>query len=134
MVAFPLTAGVTLLTLLVYIWITVQIGKARRLHEIPAPTMTGPDDFNRVVRVHGNTMEALILFFPALWLFAIMQNDLYAGIVGVFFPIGRVIYAKGYYAAADKRGRGFMIGFLATIVLIVGAIIGTVGQILTTYF
>jgi glutathione S-transferase len=133
MSAFPLTALVTIATLFVYIWVTLQIGKARRLHSISAPDMTGPDDFNRVIRVHGNTMEAMLLFLPSLWLFAAFNSDLYAGIIGLFFPLGRIIYARGYYQAADKRGRGFMIGFLSTVVLLVGALIAVAQNLLSAY-
>lgn len=133
MTSFPLTALVTVATLFVYIWVTLQIGKARRLHHISAPAMTGPDDFNRVIRVHANTMEAMLLFLPSLWLFAAFTNDLYAGVIGLFFPLGRIIYAHGYYQAADKRGRGFMIGFLTTIVLLIGALIAIAQQLWLSY-
>ena len=133
MTSFPLTALVTVATLFVYIWVTLQIGKARRLHHISAPAMTGPDDFNRVIRVHANTMEAMLLFLPSLWLFAAFTNDLYAGVIGLFFPLGRIIYANGYYQAADKRGRGFMIGFLTTIVLLIGALIAIAQQLWLSY-
>lgn len=134
MLLFPLTAAVTLLSLFVYVWVTLKIGKARQAHEVKAPDMTGPDDFNRVIRVHANTMEALILFLPSLWLFALSFGDLYAAVIGVFFPIGRVIYAQGYYRAADQRGRGFMVGFLATVILLLGAVLGVAHTLIATYY
>ena len=134
MFQYPLTATITLLSLFVYFWVTLQVGKARRLHDVHAPDMTGPDDFNRVIRVHANTIEALILFFPSLWLFALNINDLYAAIIGIFFPIGRIIYARGYYLAADQRGRGFMIGFLSTLILLLGAVVGVAHSVVATYY
>ena len=45
------------------------------------------------VRVHLNTIEGLLLFLPALWLFALTVSDLYAAAVGVFYPVGRILYA-----------------------------------------
>ena len=46
--------------------------------------------------------------------------------IGVFFPIGRILFALGYYKAKDKRGRGFTLGFLATIFLLIGSTLGVV--------
>lgn len=122
--SYPLTGLVTLFALVIYMWMAVQIGKARGKHNVPAPRSDGPDDFLRVLRVHGNTMEGLILFLPALWLFALIFGDMWAALVGVVFPIGRIVYARGYYAAADKRSHGFTIGFVSTMILIVGSLIG----------
>lgn len=124
MTDYPLAGLVTLFTLFVYIWMAMQVGKARTKHGIKAPAHSGPEDFNRVMRAYENTLEMMVLFFPALWLFAVTLSDFWAGIVGVFFPIGRIIYARGYYQAGDKRGFGFNIGFGATIVLLIGATIG----------
>lgn len=124
MIDYPLAALVTLLSLFVYFWMATQVGKARREHEIQAPADRGPDAFNRVMRTYENTLEMLVLFLPALWLFAITISDFWAGIVGIFFPIGRVMFALGYYKASDQRGRGFMIGFIATMILLIGATLG----------
>lgn len=121
--AYPHTGLITLLALAVYFWMSTETAKARARHNVPAPGMTGPDAFLRAVRVHENTMEGLILFLPSLWLFALTVGDLWAAAIGLFYPIGRVVYARGYYAAADKRGRGFMIGVVATGILFLGALI-----------
>ncbi|PCJ72099.1 MAG: MAPEG domain-containing protein [Rhodobiaceae bacterium] len=119
---YPLTGIVTIVSLLIYVWMAMQIGKARGQHSVPAPSTDGPEDFLRVLRVHGNTMEGLILFIPALWLFALTIGDIWAALVGVAYPIGRLIYARGYYAAADKRSTGFLIGFVSTIILLLGSL------------
>lgn len=121
--AYPHTGLITLIALAVYFWMSTETAKARARHNVPAPAMTGPDAFLRVVRVHENTMEGLILFLPSLWLFALTVGDLWAAGIGLFYPIGRVVYARGYYAAADKRGRGFLIGTVATGILFLGALI-----------
>ena len=77
-----------------------------------------------VVRVQANTIETVVLFFPALWLFAVSFGDVYAAAVGVLYPLGRIIYANAYYKAADKRSLGFLIGFISHIILIIGGLIG----------
>jgi glutathione S-transferase len=112
--------------LLVYFWMSMNVGRARTRHNVPAPTMTGPDELMRVIRVHENTVEGLVLFLPALWLFALTIGDLWAAAIGVFYPIGRIVYALGYYKEAGKRSLGFTIGFLSTAVLTVGALIALV--------
>jgi len=109
---YPLAGIVTVITLFIYMWMAVQVGKSRGKHDVPAPQNTGPDEFLRALRVHENTVEGLLLFLPALWMFALTFGDLWAGLIGLFYPLGRIIYAQGYYQAADKRSRGFMIGLI----------------------
>ena len=115
-------AIVTLVALLVYIWMMVRVGGARKKSGIHAPTMTGDPELERHIRVHANTLESLPIFLPSLWLFAIYWNDMIAAILGVIWIIGRIIYALGYAAAADKREIGFMIQGLATVILLLGAL------------
>jgi uncharacterized membrane protein YecN with MAPEG domain len=115
-------AIVTLLTLLVYFWISFQTAAARRKTGIAAPAMTGDPVLERAVRAHYNTLEWLPIFLPSLWLFAIYWNELVAAGLGVVWIVGRIIYATGYMAAAEKRSTGFMIQSLATAVLLFGAL------------
>ncbi len=131
-ITYPFTALVTLLTLLVYFWMTMQVGKARGKHEIQAPATDGPEEFLRVFRTHANTVEAIIMFFPSLWIFALLYSDAYAALIGIFFVLGRIIYARGYYQEAQKRATGFLIGFLSTIILLLGALGGVIYQIATS--
>lgn len=131
--AFPLTGLVTIICVLVFFWMAIQIGKARVKHSAPAPVMQGPDELMRVLRVHGNTMEGLLMFLPALWIFAALWGDLLAGVIGIVFPIGRVIYALGYYAEAGKRSTGFTIGLISTVVLLIGSLIGLVMAAMSVY-
>jgi glutathione S-transferase len=123
---FRYTALVTIAMLVTYLWTGVEVGKARRRHGVKAPATTGPDDFNRVFRAHANTLEQLALMLPALWLFAYATRDAWAGLLGLVWIAGRVIYVRAYSQAADTRGTGFLIGFAAFAV----ACLGTVGGIL----
>jgi glutathione S-transferase len=123
---FPYTAIVTAVALLVYIWIMLKVGAARAKYGVKAPSIDGPPEFERVFRVHQNTVEQLVLFIPALWIFAAAWGDLWAGVVGLFWPIGRVIYAVSYYKAAEKRGAGFGLTFLPSIILLIGGLVGAV--------
>ena len=119
-----LTAIVTLLVALEYFFLAVMVGKSRSEHGISAPSIIGDQDFERVFRVHQNTMEQLIIFFPALWICAYFLSDALAASLGLVFLVGRLLYARGYIKDPDRRGPGFVIGALALLALIVGGLIG----------
>ncbi|ALL14845.1 MAPEG family protein [Caulobacter henricii] len=115
-------AIVTLVALLVYVWMGVRVGGARKKSGIAAPTMTGDPELERHIRVQANTLEWLPIFLPSLWLFAYFWNDMVAAGLGVVWIIGRIVYALGYAAAANKRELGFMIQMTAAAILLFGAL------------
>jgi len=115
------TALVTLLALLAYFWMSVQVGRARGKCGIQPPAMTGDQQLERAVRVHYNTLEWLPIFLVSLWLFAIYWNELVAAGLGIVWIVGRVLYAAGYMADPAKRSSGFLIQLLACAVLLFGA-------------
>ena len=114
-------ALVTIAALLMYFWMSLRVGMARRAAGIAAPTMTGDPILERHIRVHYNTLEFLPIFLGGLWLFAIYWNDLVAAGLGVLWIIGRIVYAIGYVADPRKRELGFLIQFAAIAVLLLGA-------------
>jgi glutathione S-transferase len=120
------TVLVTALVLLMYLVLGAMVSRARGMFGIPAPTSTGDPRFERIYRVHQNTAEQLILFLPSLWMFAVYVSDLWAGLIGLVFLVGRALYATAYYADAGKRTLGFMISIAASLVLLIGAVIGAV--------
>ena len=127
--AFPLTSVVVVLALVVYTWMSFKVGGARGKYDVKAPSVDGPPEFLRIYRAHLNTLEQLVVFVPALALFASAWGDVAAAIVGVFWPIGRVWYALAYYKAAEKRAPGFGISFLSSAVLLIGGLVGAVMEI-----
>jgi glutathione S-transferase len=116
----------TVLIILVYFWTMMGVGRARQRHGIKAPATTGNPEFERVMRVQENTLEQLVIVLPAIWLFSITIDDRIAGLLGVIFAIGRIVYAQGYRADADKRGPGFLIGGIATLIALIGALVGVI--------
>jgi glutathione S-transferase len=116
------TAMVTLLALLVYFWMSLQVGRARGKSGINPPAMTGDPMLERAVRVQSNTLEWLPIFLVSLWLFAIYWNELVATGMGIVWIIGRLVYSAGYMADPAKRSMGFLIQFLAGAVLLLGAL------------
>ena len=119
---FHFTALVTCLAIALYFFTSIRVAKARAAFGIKAPAITGHPDFERVFRVQINTLEWLPIFLPSLWLFAIYISDPVAAVIGLVWIVGRILYMTGYSQAAEKRGRGFGIQAMATIVLWLGAV------------
>lgn len=122
MMHYSWTAIVTIVALLVYIGLGLQVAKARGTSGIEAPAMTGHPILERAVRVHINTLEWLPVFLAALWLFAVYWDQKVAAGLGVVWIVGRLIYSSGYMADPSKRSTGFMIQALTTLVLLLGAL------------
>jgi glutathione S-transferase len=115
------TALVSLVTLLMYFCMSMQVARARGKSGIEPPAMTGDKLLERAVRVQSNTLEWLPIFLVSLWLFAIYWNELIAAGLGIVWIIGRVVYSTGYMADPAKRSTGFLIQMLACAVLLFGA-------------
>jgi len=101
------------------------VGRARGRFGIEAPAMTGHPEFERINRVHQNSLEQLVLFVPAIWIFASTVSPRIAATLGLVFVIGRVVYARGYMQEASKRSTGTAISGVAQILLLLGAAIGS---------
>jgi len=123
-------ALVTGLLLLQYFVFMMLVGAARGKSGVQAPAVTGDPVFERTLRVQQNTLEQLLIVLPSLWIFATYFGETIAAGLGLVFFVGRVVYYRGYVAEPGKRGMGFGIGFLATIVLLIGSIAGSVMAIL----
>jgi glutathione S-transferase len=120
------TSIVTILVVLFYFFIATRVPLARRKFNVQLPAITGHPDFERVFRIHQNTLEWMPIFLPSLWLCAIYLSDAGAAVLGVVWIVGRLFYYFGY--AREVRGRlpGFFIQSAACFLLIVGAIAGMV--------
>lgn len=119
-------AIVVLLALLEYLFFGLRVGAARAKYGVKAPAITGDPAFERYFRIHQNTLENLVVFIPAIWLFGLYISPLWAAGIGLVFVIARLLYYLGYAAAPEKRAAGFGIGWLACVVLVIGALVGAV--------
>ena len=122
MQAYVPVAIVTMLSLLAYFWMGMQVGAARGKSGIQAPAMTGDPVLERTIRAHYNTLEWLPLFLVPMWLFAIYWSPMIAAGVGVVWIVGRIIYQRAYVAEAGKRSTGFLIQALAVAILLFGGL------------
>ena len=115
-----LPALATLLTVALLIAIVIAVGRARGRYGIKAPATTGSPEFERVFRVHMNTLESTVTFLPCLWLAAQYWNPTWAGAIGLVWVFARVLYAITY-ARGMNRSLGFGLGGLANVALFVAA-------------
>ncbi len=124
------TASVTLIALLEYQVITMNVGRARVKFGVKAPAVTGHESFERAYRVQMNTVEQMAFFLPALWLCALLLSDRTAAAVGLVWIIGRALYALAYIREPSSRGPGMMISFIAATALFLGAAFGLIKSLI----
>ena len=113
----PLTSLASLLVLAVFLWTLVLVSRARTKYAVAAPAVTGDPVFERCFRVQMNTIEQMVLLFPALWISAFWVGDQFAAIGAVVWSVGRVIYGLTYVADPKKRSAGFFLTITPTFIL-----------------
>lgn len=101
-------------------------GLERRKSGLKAPNMTGDEGFERMYRVQMNTLEMLIAFMPALFIASKYWSPALVASVGAVYLIGRVIYWRAYVSVPAKRGLGFKLSVLPTVILIILSFVGII--------
>jgi glutathione S-transferase len=124
------TAFVTLLALLLYLVLTVHVGRARDKYGVMAPAVTGNENFERAYRVQMNTLEQLVFFLPAMWLYAIFLTDIGAAVSGLLWIAARIVYAVAYTRDPKTRGPGAMLAGLVQLGTFLGAVYGVLRAML----
>jgi glutathione S-transferase len=117
------------MTLLAVLWYFVTISHVAIMHgktKIHAPAMTGDPALERSVRVQTNTLEQLVAFLPAMWIYARFGNPRWAAIACAVWIVGRIIYAIGYWQDAKGRTPGFAITAFALIAVWIAAMVSVV--------
>jgi glutathione S-transferase len=120
------TAIVTLLAIAFYLFLGTRVAVARRKFNVRLPATAGNPDFERVFRVHANTLKWMPTFLVPLWLCAIYLNDIAAAVLGLAWIAGRAWYFVGYSEAVEKRLPGFAIQAMACLLLLIGAAAGII--------
>jgi glutathione S-transferase len=114
---------VIVLALLQYIFFSIAVGRARAKYGVHAPASTGNEHFERYFRVHMNTLEQLIVFIPAVWLFAQFVSPNWAAGLGGVYLVGRVVYFLSYVKDPKSRGLGFALTSVPSLVMLVGVLV-----------
>jgi len=115
---------VMMLALLEFLGFGWAVGRARDRYNVPAPATSGNEQFERYFRVQMNTLEQLVIFVPAILLFAQYVSGYLAAALGVLFIVGRAVYFRGYVQAAEGRHVGFLLSGIPNIVLLFGGLVG----------
>ena len=121
---------VTVLAILQFVWFGIQVGSLRGKHEIKAPSMSGAPEFERMFRIHYNTLEQLIVFLPALWLYAHLVNPVWGAGFGVVYLIGRFVYRAAYLKDPAGRSAGFTLTFIPAAVMLTWVLVVAVRNLL----
>ena len=117
---------IVLLALFQYVWFTGRVGLARGKYGVNAPACDGDENFDRLFRVQQNTMEQLIVFIPATFIFAYYFSELWVLLPGLAFILGRFLYSAEYKKDPKSRTPGMVITLLANVVLVLGGFYGLV--------
>lgn len=115
-----------LLALLQYVGFSLVTGAGRLKYNVPAPKTTGNETWERLYRVQLNTLEQLIVFVPAMLTFSYYVSSLWVIAPGIGFIAGRQLYFHSYVKDPKTRSIGMMTGFLSSMTLVVGSLIGVV--------
>lgn len=121
---------VILAALTQYIWFGRLVGVMRVKHGIKAPAIVGHPDFERMFRVHQNTLELLVVLVPALMICAHEFDARLAAGCGVAFIVGREIYKREYLGDPRTRTLGFGLSAASVIVAMLGGAWGALRSML----
>ncbi|UTA46891.1 MAPEG family protein [Simiduia sp. 21SJ11W-1] len=110
--------AIILLALIQYMIFSGRVGWARAKYGVAAPKTVGHEIFERIYRVQVNTLEQLMIFIPATLAFSIYVHSFWVWVPGVAFLLGRILFARFYERAPEKRAVGFAMGFLANVVMV----------------
>jgi len=130
MLAYPLTSLALSLALLVFFGIALNVGRSRATWNVPAPASSGHPEFDKRYRVQMNTLEQLALLAPAALMAVGFIGDQATGGLCLTWSLGRIIYARSYYADPAKRGPGFGLTLLPSLILIIAVIVGAVRSLI----
>ncbi len=119
---YPFAVAALIAALAVYVWSILKVGRARSAHDVPAPAVTGAAGFERAFRAQQNTVEQIVLFIPLLALAAYVWGDMWAGLYGAVWCVGRLLYIETY-SRGQKRSLGFMLSGVLSMVVLIAVIV-----------
>jgi uncharacterized membrane protein YecN with MAPEG domain len=113
-------SAIVLVAVLQFLVLGMLVGLARGRYKIAAPATSGHPAFERLFRVHQNSLEMLIVFIPSIWLYGWWVSQTWATGLGVVFLVARILYAIQYTQEPRSRRIGAMLSFLILTILVVG--------------
>jgi uncharacterized membrane protein YecN with MAPEG domain len=121
---------VMVLAIVQFIGFGIAVGGARKRYGVTAPATTGHPVFERYFRVQMNTLEQLVAFLPAIWLFAQFIDPHWAAGLGAVYLVGRLLYFFSYVKEPKSRALGFMLTILPIFIMLAGVLYAGVGLLI----
>ncbi len=115
-----------LIALVQFLVFGMMTGAARVKGKVEAPAVSGDERFERMYRVQMNTLEQLVVFVPAMLIFAYYLPAQWAAVLGITFIIGRTLYCSSYLKNPASRGPGFALTFFSNAALVLGSLYGAI--------
>lgn len=122
----PWVHVVLLLALIEFLYFGFEVSRARVRYKVAAPAVSGHETFERYFRVQMNTLEQLLVFIPSILLFGQYVSPYVGALLGAVFLFGRLLYFFSYVRDPHKREAGFILSFVPTVILLLGALFGAV--------
>jgi len=127
--AVALSAAVSLLAILIAISFAILVARTRRAAGIQPPAMSGDPGWSGAAGP-GQYRRRLYRFYSG----PVAGDAYFQGwippLIGLIWCIGRIIFAVGYMASAEKRHIGFGISILSVLALVLLAGFGVVQSLL----
>lgn len=124
--AYPLTTLALVTALFIYFGLAVNVGRARAKWRVPAPASSGHPEFDKRYRVQMNTLEQLALFLPAVIVGAPVLGDAITAGLALLWSLGRIVFARLYYADPARRGPGFALTLTPSMILLLAGAWGAI--------
>lgn len=124
--AYPLTTLALVTALFIYFGLAVNVGRARAKWRVPAPASSGHPEFDKRYRVQMNTLEQLALFVPAVIVGAPVLGDAITAGLALLWSLGRIVFARLYYADPARRGPGFALTLTPSMILLLAGAWGAI--------
>lgn len=118
------TIIVIIAALIQYQWFGLRTGISRPKYNVQPPKTTGDETWERIFRVHQNTMEQLVVFIPAMLGFSYYVSQMWAVVLGIAFIFFRQYYSHMYIK--NPPDRKFPLSFFINNILVLGSLIAIV--------
>ena len=119
---------VTVLAVLQFLAFGIRVAQARTRFQVKAPATSGHPQFERMYRVHMNTMELLVCLLPAVFLARDYWPPEYVALGVVVYLIGRQVYLHAYLSKPESRTLGFALSILPIVTMLLSVLVGALMQ------